>query len=116
MCLAQQPQILLLDEPTNHLDVAHQLSILDLIGRLNRDHGLSVVGVFHDLNLAAEYCGRLVLLQSGRVAASGTPADVITEEAILRVYGVHVAVKQNPTSHRPHVVLTAGAAMLQQFP
>jgi iron complex transport system ATP-binding protein len=109
MCLAQQPQILLLDEPTNHLDVAHQLSILDLIARLNRDHGLAVVGVFHDLNLAAEYCGRLVLLQSGRVAASGTPADVITEDAIRRVYGVHVAVQQNAASQRPHVVLTAGA-------
>ena len=88
MCLAQQPQILLLDEPTNHLDLAHQLSILDLIARLNRAGGLAVVAVFHDLNLAAEYCGRLVLLETGRVAAMGTPAEVITEETIRRVYGV----------------------------
>ncbi len=111
MCLAQQPQILLLDEPTNHLDLAHQLSILDLIARLNRNQGLAVVAVFHDLNLAAEYCGRLVLLENGRVAAMGTPAEVITEEAIRRVYGVQVTVQPNPTSQRPHVVLTAGAAL-----
>jgi len=98
MCLAQQPQILLLDEPTNHLDLAHQLSILDLVARLNRAGGLTVVAVFHDLNLAAEYCGRLVLLESGRVAALGTPAEVVTEETIRRVYGVHVAVQPNGVS------------------
>jgi iron complex transport system ATP-binding protein len=114
MCLAQQPRILLLDEPTNHLDLAHQLSILDLIARLNRDQGLAVVAVFHDLNLAAEYCGRLVLLDSGRVAQSGTPAEVVTEEAIRRVYGVQVAVERNAVSQRPHVVLTAGAAIAGQ--
>jgi iron complex transport system ATP-binding protein len=110
MCLAQQPQILLLDEPTNHLDLAHQLSILDLIARLNRAGGLAVVAVFHDLNLAAEYCGRLVLLESGRVAAMGTPTEVITAETIRRVYGVHVAVQPDGISQRPHVVLTAGTA------
>jgi iron complex transport system ATP-binding protein len=110
MCLAQQPKILLLDEPTNHLDLAHQLSILDLIARLNRDAGLAVVAVFHDLNLAARYCGRLVLLESGRVAEMGAPAKVITEEAIRRVYGVHVTVLSNGVSQPPHVVLTAGAA------
>ena len=110
MCLAQQPQILLLDEPTNHLDLAHQLSILDLIARLNRTSGLTVVAVFHDLNLAAEYCSRLVLLESGRVVAMGLPAEVVTPEAIQRVYGVRVAVQPNGISQRPHVVLTAGAA------
>jgi iron complex transport system ATP-binding protein len=107
MCLAQEPKILLLDEPTNHLDLAHQLSILDLIARLNRD-GLAVVAVFHDLNLASEYCGRLVLMENGRIAASGTPAEVITEEAIRRVYGVRAIVEPNPVSRRPHVVLAAG--------
>jgi iron complex transport system ATP-binding protein len=109
MCLAQQPKILLLDEPTNHLDLAHQLSILDLVARLNRGGDLAVVAVFHDLNLAAEYCGRLVLMENGRVAATGTPAEVITEEAIRRVYGVQVSVQPNGISQRPHVVLTAGA-------
>jgi iron complex transport system ATP-binding protein len=107
MCLAQEPRILLLDEPTNHLDIAHQLSILDLIARINRD-GLAVIAVFHDLNLAAEYCSRLILMENGRVAAAGTPAEVITENAIRRVYGVEVTVEANRVSQRPHVVLTAG--------
>jgi iron complex transport system ATP-binding protein len=111
MCLAQEPKILLLDEPTNHLDLAHQLSILDLIARLNRD-GLSVVAVFHDLNLAAEYCSRLVLLKDGRIAAAGEPAEVITEEMIRHVYGVKVAIESNRVSQRPHVVLAAGQQML----
>ena len=105
MCLAQQPKILLLDEPTNHLDLAHQLTILDLIARLNRENGLAVVAVFHDLNLAAEYCGRVALLESGRVAAMGTPAEVITEEMIRRIYGVTVTVRPNSVSQRPHVFL-----------
>jgi len=108
MCLAQQPRVFLLDEPTNHLDLAHQLSILDLMARLNRDRGLAVVAVFHDLNLAAEYCGRLLLLDSGRVAELGSPTEVITEEAIRRVYGVDVSIQANRLSQRPHVVLTAG--------
>ena len=84
------------------------MSILDLIARLNRNRGLAVVAVFHDLNLAAEYCGRLVLLEGGRMAETGTPAEVITEEAIRRVYGVDVTVQPNGVSRRPHVVLTAG--------
>ncbi len=107
MCLAQEPKLLLLDEPTNHLDLAHQLSILDLIARLNRD-GLAVVAVFHDLNLAAEYCGRLVLMENSRIIATGTPAEVITEDAIRRVYGVQAVVEPNRLSQRPHVVLAAG--------
>jgi iron complex transport system ATP-binding protein len=108
MCLAQEPKILLLDEPTNHLDLAHQLSILDLIARLNRD-GLTVAAVFHDLNLAAEYCKRLVLMEGGRIVADGPPTEVITEDAIRRVYGVMVAVESNRKSRRPHVVVAAGS-------
>jgi iron complex transport system ATP-binding protein len=107
MCLAQQPQVLLLDEPTSHLDVGHQLSILDLIRNLNRQSRMTVVAVFHDLNLAAEYCDRLVLLDRGRIAAAGTPVDVLTPEMILNVYKVEVLIERNPVSGAPHVVLTA---------
>ena len=88
MCLAQEPQVLLLDEPTSHLDIGHQLSILNLIRNLNRQTRMTVVAVFHDLNLAAEYCDRLVLLDQGRIVAAGTPVDVLTTEMILNVYGV----------------------------
>ena len=107
MCLAQEPQVLLLDEPTSHLDIGHQLSILNLIRNLNRQTRMTVVAVFHDLNLAAEYCDRLVLLDQGRVVAAGTPVDVLTTEMILNVYGVSVLVGRNPVSDGPHIVLAA---------
>jgi iron complex transport system ATP-binding protein len=105
MCLAQEPQLLLLDEPTNHLDIGHQLSVLNLIRGLNRQNGMTVVAVFHDLNLAAEYCDRLVLLDQGRAVAAGTPAEVLTPEMIQNVYRVEVLVGRNPASNAPHVIL-----------
>lgn len=108
MCLAQEPEVLLLDEPTSHLDIGHQLSILDLIARLNRQTGLTVIAVFHDLNLAAEYCQRLLVLDHGRVAALGTPQDVLTTEVILGVYGTMVFIEPNRLSQKPHIVLAAG--------
>ncbi len=107
MCLAQEPELLLLDEPTNHLDIGHQLSILNLIKDLSRQAGMTVVAVFHDLNLAAEFCDRLVLLDRGRMAGAGTPAEVLTAEMILNVYGARVFVGRNPVSNAPHVVLAA---------
>ena len=107
MCLAQEPQVLLLDEPTSHLDIGHQLSILNLIRNLNRQTRMTVVAVFHDLNLAAEYCDRLVLLDRGRVVAAGTPVDVLTTEMILNVYGAEVVVGRNPVSDGPHIILAA---------
>lgn len=107
MCLAQEPKILLLDEPTNHLDIAHQLSALDLIRKLNLQTGMTIVAVFHDLNLAAEYCDKLLVLKRGRVEAFGSPEDVLTADMILKVYGAKVQTLQNPVSNKPHIVLTA---------
>ena len=101
MCLAQEPELLLLDEPTNHLDIGHQLSILNLIKGLSRQAGMTVVAVFHDLNLAAEFCDRLVLLDHGRVAGAGTPAEVLTAEMIQNIYGARVFVGRNPISGSP---------------
>jgi len=109
MCLAQEPEILVLDEPTSHLDIGHQLSVLNLVRKLNRDGGVTVIAVFHDLNLAAEYCDRVLLLNGGRVEAWGAPADVITAAMIGKVYGAKVLTEPNPVSGRPHVVLFARA-------
>jgi iron complex transport system ATP-binding protein len=108
MCLAQEPEVLVLDEPTSHLDIAHQLSALDLIRRLNRQTGMTVISVFHDLNLAAEYCERLVVLDRGRVQALGSPEDVLTADRILRVYGVNVLIERNAVSDKPHIMISAG--------
>lgn len=92
--LAQEPQLLLLDEPTTHLDIHHQLEILDLIKGLSRQ-GLAVISVFHDLNLAAQYCDFLVLLSDGRIRVTGTPEEVLTTEKIRESYGVEVVVGRN---------------------
>ena len=108
MCLAQEPQILLLDEPTSHLDVGHQLSLLDLVKRLNRRSGMTVVAVFHDLNLASEYCDRLLLLHQGRAEALGSPQEVLTAEIIRRVYQAKVLTEPNLVSGKPHIVISAG--------
>lgn len=110
MCLAQEPRILLLDEPTSHLDIGHQLSVLDLIAKLNRQTGVTVIAVLHDLNLAAEYCGRLLVLNQGRIASLGSPDEVIAAETISTVYGANVLIERNPRSGKPHVVVAAGAA------
>ncbi|MFI5715927.1 ABC transporter ATP-binding protein [Nocardia sp. NPDC051750] len=86
--LAQEPTELLLDEPTNHLDIAHQLEILDLITRLP----ITTVVALHDLNLAAMFCDYVLVLDRGRVAAHGHPADTLTAELVHDVYGVRATV------------------------
>lgn len=101
--LAQEAQIILLDEPTSHLDINHQVEINDLIRRLNLEKNLTVLHVSHDLNLAAEYCHRIVLLHRGSVFSVGTPSAVITEENIRRVYEAKVLVEKNPLSGAPRV-------------
>ena len=100
--LAQQPRLLLLDEPTNHLDINHQVEVLDLLYDLNRNDGLAIVCVTHDLNAAAEYTDHVVLMApGGRVHAAGPPGDVITADHVEAVYGIRVAVID--TAGRPRI-------------
>ncbi|MFG2797893.1 ABC transporter ATP-binding protein [Streptomyces pseudovenezuelae] len=89
--LAQRPRELLLDEPTNHLDIQHQLDLLELIADLS----VTTVIALHDLNLAAMYCDRLLVLSDGRAVIEGTPAEVLTPALIERVYGVRAEVAQD---------------------
>ena len=91
MALAQQPELLLLDEPTSHLDIKYQIEILELVQRLNRDHGVTVIAAMHDLNLAARYFPRLLLFQRG-IVADASPAEVLEPGLLGRVYGVNVQV------------------------
>ncbi|MFT3721283.1 ABC transporter ATP-binding protein [Pseudorhodoferax sp.] len=97
--LAQQPQVLLLDEPTNHLDIRHQLELMGLLRRQQ----LSTIVALHDLNIAAHYCHRLVLMDQGRIAAEGPPAQVLTPAAIRQVYGVAAEVDSHPATGRPRI-------------
>jgi iron complex transport system ATP-binding protein len=105
--LAQEPEVLLLDEPTAHLDLPHQIAFLDLVLRFARDEGLAVLVVFHDLNLAAEYCDAISLLHNGEITARGAPENVLTPETIAAVYGLRVSVIPHPESGRPVVLLPA---------
>jgi len=103
--LAQQPKLLFLDEPTSHLDIGHQIQILDLLKKLNRQNNLTIVMVLHDLNLASAYCDRLVLLNNGAIFQEGTPEEVLTYQSIEAVYKTVVLVNENPLSHKPNVIL-----------
>lgn len=97
--LAQQPKVILLDEATSHLDINHQVEILSIV----RDLGETVtkIGVFHDLNLAAEFCDRIVLMAEGRIRAMGTPAEVLTMDRLRDEYGITAMVQTNPVTGRP---------------
>jgi iron complex transport system ATP-binding protein len=105
--IAQEPSLLLLDEPTAHLDITHQVSILDLIKRLNRKYNLTVIIVLHDLNLASEYCDRLVLMDNGKIQKAGTPEEVLTYKDIEEVYHTIVVVEKNPLSGKPYVLVVS---------
>jgi iron complex transport system ATP-binding protein len=102
--LAQSPKILLLDEPTSHLDLYHQHSIMELLRALNA-LGISVIIVNHDLNIASQYCDRLVLMHEGRVYGEGTPREIITEDVIRKVYNIKCAVVDHPEKKVPQVLL-----------
>ncbi len=93
--LAQQPHILLLDEPTSNLDILHQLKLLSLVRRLV-DDGMTAIAAIHDLNLAARYCDRLVLLKEGKVVTEGEPADVLRASLIKRAFAVRATVYREP--------------------
>ncbi|OGP89223.1 MAG: hypothetical protein A2157_12090 [Deltaproteobacteria bacterium RBG_16_47_11] len=103
--LAQEPEVILLDEPTANLDIHHQIDFLDLILALNRERGLTIVMASHDMNVASEFCDRLILLQGGRIYQMGTPGEVITQENIESVYGCGVWIDQNPISGMPRISL-----------
>jgi iron complex transport system ATP-binding protein len=105
--LAQQPQIILLDESTAFLDIKHQLDFFDLIKVLNREEGLTVITVTHDINLASLFCDRVLLLRDGNIHSIGTPHEVITESNIKEVYEANVMVDRNPITGLPRVTLLA---------
>lgn len=104
LVIAQQASTLLLDEPTTYLDLAHQLSVLRLIRRINTDTGATVVMVLHDLSLAARYSDRLIVLADGAVVADGTPETVLTPQTLLTAFALHARVVPDPVTGTPLVV------------
>lgn len=104
--LAQEPLMLLLDEPTNHLDIAHQKQLLDQLKEWSVKNGLTVMSIFHDLNLASLYCDRLLLMKDGRVVALDPPQHVLEEKVIESVYETKVKKRPHPEIARPQMMLS----------
>ena len=100
--LAQEPKILLLDEPSAFLDLKHQVQLFELLRRLNRE-GLTIVAALHDLNLAALFFSRLVMLREGTIYRDGSPREVLTENTIDEVYGIRVRVEPDPSGEKPQL-------------
>jgi iron complex transport system ATP-binding protein len=105
--LAQEPALLFLDEPTSHLDIGHQIQILDLLRKFNRNNNLTIAMVLHDLNLASEYCNRIILLNEGKIFKEGQPREVLTYQTIEAVYKTVVVVENNPINNKPYIVLVS---------
>lgn len=112
--LCQEPRIMLLDEPTAALDLAHQVRIMDLMERLCRDRGMTVVMVSHDLNLAAMYGRHLLLLKEGRVLRQGPPKGVLTFETLEEAYGCVLLSEQSPLGDYPRVTPVPGRYLSRQ--
>lgn len=101
MALAQQTETLLLDEPTTFLDMAHQLEVLQLLDRLNREEGRTILMVLHDLNNAARYSHQVIALSQGRVYSAGPPEEVVTPDLLGEVFGVEAEIVPDPRTGVP---------------
>ncbi|MDF1602902.1 ABC transporter ATP-binding protein [Nocardioides sp. YIM 152315] len=109
MTLAQDTDLLLLDEPTTYLDLAHQVEVLDLVCRLNRERGRTVVMVLHDLNLAARYSDVIVVMKDGVVVTEGNPAEVFTPAMLAHTFGLDADVLPDPRTGLPIIVPISSA-------
>jgi iron complex transport system ATP-binding protein len=105
--LTQEPKALLLDEPTANLDINHQVEILNLVKSLCVDQSLTVIIALHDLNLAAQYCDWMAMLNGGEIYIEGTPLDILTAPNIKRVYGAEVCVCPHPVNKLPTTLIIA---------
>ncbi|TFD92922.1 adenosylcobinamide amidohydrolase [Jeotgalibacillus sp. R-1-5s-1] len=103
--LAQEPKLLLLDEPTNHLDLSYQKQLLDLLKEWTETHELTVISIFHDLNIASLYCDRLLLLHHGETVQLAEPGNVMNKETVERVYNARVHTQSHPELPKPQVTL-----------
>ncbi|SDV46044.1 iron complex transport system ATP-binding protein [Chitinasiproducens palmae] len=105
MLVAQQADCLLLDEPISALDVAHQVEVLSLVQSLSRTHGIGVVVVLHDVNMAARFCDEIIALRGGRLCARGTPAEIMTADCLEDIYGIPMVVMPHPHTGEPVCVV-----------
>jgi iron complex transport system ATP-binding protein len=107
--LAQEPKLLLLDEPTAHLDIGYQTDILDLVSALKDNEHLTVICVLHDLNLASQYCDKLVLLENGRIAGFDTPENILRYDTLEKVFNARCLVDERVLAGKPIVIPYRGS-------
>ena len=103
--LVQQPKIILLDEPNAHLDIKHQIAFFDLLKKLNREEGLTVIAISHDLNLSAFYAERAILLQQGKIFMDDSKDKVLTENNIKKIFEVDTIVTNKFTENSLHILI-----------
>lgn len=99
MTLAQETPTILLDEPTTYLDMAHQLEVLELLQKLNREKGYTIVMVLHELNLACRFADHIIGMKEGRVICEGKPNDAITKETLKEIYGIDAVLQESPDGY-----------------
>jgi len=102
--IAQETKIILLDEPISHLDIHHQIEIMNQLKQLNKNKNITIIAVLHDLNIAAAYGDRMILMFDKVVYKNGTPEEVLTKEAIKKVYGLDVYITKNPKTGKTFIM------------
>lgn len=102
--LTQQSEIMLLDEPVSQLDMHHQIEILEILKRLTEEKKVTVILSLHDLNLAAQYCDKVILMDKGRIFKQGFPYEIMIVSNIQKVYGMKVYIMKNPLTGKPHLI------------
>lgn len=100
----QDTEIILLDEPISHLDIGYQFKIMDMIKKINKEKWKTIISIFHDLNIASEYCEKLILISNGEIYSTGTPEEVLTYLNIEKVYNTNVIVYKNPYTGKPFII------------
>ena len=104
MTVCQQPEILILDEPTTYLDISYQMEVLELVRRLNREMGMTIVMVLHDLNMAARYSDYLYVIKDGGLYAGGAPGEVITQETLREVFRIEADITHDAAHDCPYFI------------
>ena len=105
MTIAQEPEILILDEPTTYLDVSYQVEVLELVKKLNRELGITIIMVLHDINLAARYSDVLMAVKGGRLYAAGTPAEIVNKKYLQEIFEIEASVYTDPVHKCPYFIL-----------